>query len=545
MTTNISASFSAPAASASAVAPGVGFDSDRYVAEQSRYILERVERADGGKLYLECGGKLLFDFHAARCLPGFEPSCKMRVFEALKDRIDVIVCIYAGDIERRKMRADFGISYDSDVLKMIDDFARYGLACQRVVITRYEGQPAADAFRQRLEARGISVFLHAPVPGYPDDIDTVVSDRGYGANPYVPTDRPIVLVTGPGPGSGKLATCLSQIYHDARAERCSSYAKFETFPVWNLPLEHPVNLAYEAATADIGDVNLIDHFHLAAYSEVAVNYSRDLEAFPLLRRIFERITGRPCPYRSPTDMGVNRVAFGIVDDAACRAASLQEILRRRLNAQCAYLQGFASAETVARARAIAEKAGIDESIRPVIAAAAQHLDDCGAAEPGHRGVLCSAAIEMPRGTDRALAGLSAQLAPPPPGDAGPVIVVGHNSDLMHAASAAVLNALKVLAGIKKSRKLISAEILQGVKAMKRGLATPGISLNVDEILLCLAMSATQNPDAADAVEMLPRLRGLEAHLSHIPPTGDAIGLRKLGLHVTSAPAFPTRTLYAP
>ena len=510
----------------------VGFDSARYIAEQSRYILERVERAEG-KLYLECGGKLLFDYHAARCLPGFEPSCKMRVFEALKDRIDVIVCIYAGDIERRKIRADFGISYDSDVLKMIDDYARYGLSCKRVVITRYEGQPAANAFRRRLEARGIDVFLHAATPGYPDDIDTVVSDRGYGANPYIPTDRPIVLVTGPGPGSGKLATCLSQIYHDARAGRSSSYAKFETFPVWNLPLDHPVNLAYEAATADIGDVNLIDHFHLSAYSVVAVNYSRDLQAFPLLRRIVERITNRPCPYRSPTDMGVNRIAFGIVDDDICREAARQEILRRRLNAQCAYLQGFADSATVARTLDIMEKAGVDESIRPVIAAAARHFDECRAAqdESGHRGILCTAAIQLPPSPDSP--------------DAPPPIVTGHNSDLMHAASAVILNALKELAGIKKGRKLISAEIIQGVTAFKRTLSLPAISLNLDEILICLAMSATQNPDAADAMQAIPRLRGLECHLSHIPSAGDAIGLRKLGLNTTSSPSFPSHNLFSP
>ena len=507
----------------------IGFDNAKYVAEQSRYILERVRQAEG-KLYLECGGKLLFDFHAARCLPGFEPSCKMRVFEALKDRIDVIICIYAGDIERRKIRADFGISYDSDVFKMIDDFARYGLSCTRVVVTRYEGQPAADAFRRRLESRGISVFVHAATPGYPDDVDTIVSDRGYGLNPYIPTDSPIVLVTAPGPGSGKLATCLSQVYHDARAGRPSAYAKFETFPVWNLPLDHPVNLAYEAATADLGDANLIDHFHLAAYSAVAVNYSRDLQAFPLLRRIVERITKRPCPYKSPTDMGVNRIGFGIVDDGLCRAAARQEILRRHLAARCEYLQGFATAETVARTRDIMEKAGVDESIRPVIAAAARHLEECRASELGHRGILCTAAIQLP----------------PPPGGGPAPIVVGHNSSLMHAASAAVLNALKELAGIKKARKLISAQIIEGVTAMKRSLATPtAISLNLDEILICLAMSATQNPDAFDAMQALPLLRGLEAHLSHIPAAGDALGLRKLGLSATSTPSFPTRNLYTP
>ena len=275
----------------------IGFDNDKYLREQARYILERVENSDG-KLYVECGGKLLFDYHASRVLPGFEPSVKMRVFESLKDKIDVIICIYAGDIERRKMRSDFGISYDSDVFKMIDDFSRYGLKCDKVVITRYENQPAAMLFKQKIESKGISCY------------------------------------------SGKLATCLNQMYHEYRMGRKCSYSKFETFPVWNLPLDHPVNIAYEAATADIGDVNLIDHFHLSAYGKIAVNYSRDLEAFPLLKRIYERITGTDCPYKSPTDMGVNRIGFGIVDDEVCREAGRQEIIRRYLVTKVQYAQGM-------------------------------------------------------------------------------------------------------------------------------------------------------------------------------------------------------------
>ena len=334
-----------------------GFDNSKYLREQAGYILERVEKSEG-RLYVECGGKLLFDYHASRVLPGFEPSVKMRVFESLKDKIEVLICIYAGDIERRKIRSDFGISYDSDVFKMIDDFSSYGLKCSKVVITRYENQPAAALFKQKIESKGISCYTHTATPGYPSDIDVVVSDEGYGKNPYIPVERPIVLVTAPGPGSGKLATCLNQMYHEYRMGMKCSYSKFETFPVWNLPLDHPVNIAYEAATADIGDVNLIDHFHLQAYNEIAVNYSRDLEAFPLLRRILERITNTTCPYKSPTDMGVNRIGFGIVDDEVCREAGRQEIIRRYLSTRVQYAQGMASEETLERSRAILDKAGL-------------------------------------------------------------------------------------------------------------------------------------------------------------------------------------------
>ena len=303
----------------------IGFDSSKYVEEQTACILERVRGNSSGHLYIECGGKLLHDKHAARVLPGFDENSKMKVFQALGDRIDVIICIYAGDIERRKMRSDFGISYDSDVLKMIDDFAAYGLKCDKVVITRFENQVAATVFKNKLERMGIHVYTHPATPGYPSDIDVVVSEAGYGRNEYIPVSAPVVIVTAPGPGSGKLATCLSQMYHEAKRGMKPGYAKLETFPVWNLPLDHPVNVAYEAATADIGDVNLIDHFHLSAYGSIAVNYSRDLEAFPLLARILERITGE-CIYRSPTDMGVNRCGFGITDDDACREAGKQEII---------------------------------------------------------------------------------------------------------------------------------------------------------------------------------------------------------------------------
>lgn len=502
----------------------IGFDNDRYLKEQARYILERVEHSDG-RLYVECGGKLLFDYHASRVLPGFEPSVKMRVFESLKDKIDVIICIYAGDIERRKMRSDFGISYDSDVFKMIDDFASYGLKCDKVVITRYENQPAAMLFKQKIESKGIRCYTHTATPGYPTNIDVVVSDEGYGKNPYIPVDRPIVLVTAPGPGSGKLATCLTQMYHEYRMGRKCSYSKFETFPVWNLPLDHPVNVAYEAATADIGDVNLIDHFHLQAYGQIAVNYSRDLEAYPLLKRILERITGTSCPYKSPTDMGVNRIGFGIVDDEVCREAGRQEIVRRYLTTRVQYAQGMASEESVTRAKAIMDKSGLSTDYRKVVPLANAALEECIALhKEGNKGTICTAALETVDG----------------------ITVTGHNSPLMHAGSAVVLNALKALAGIPKKAMLIDPSVIDAITRMKRDvLRGRGVSLNIDEILSCLAMSSTMNTFAERAMKELPNLRDADVHFTHIPSAGDTIGLRKLGINVTSEPRFPSKNVYNP
>lgn len=501
-----------------------GFDNSKYLREQAGYILERVEKSEG-RLYVECGGKLLFDYHASRVLPGFEPSVKMRVFESLKDKIEVLICIYAGDIERRKIRSDFGISYDSDVFKMIDDFSSYGLKCSKVVITRYENQPAAALFKQKIESKGISCYTHTATPGYPSDIDVVVSDEGYGKNPYIPVERPIVLVTAPGPGSGKLATCLNQMYHEYRMGMKCSYSKFETFPVWNLPLDHPVNIAYEAATADIGDVNLIDHFHLQAYNEIAVNYSRDLEAFPLLRRILERITNTTCPYKSPTDMGVNRIGFGIVDDEVCREAGRQEIIRRYLSTRVQYAQGMANEETLERSRAILDKAGLVPEDRAVVPAANRALEDCIARhKEGNKGTICAAALET----------------------AGGIMVTGHNSPLMHAGSAVVLNALKALAGIPKSIMLISPSVIDAITRMKRDvLRGRGVSLNIDEILSCLAMSSTTNEAAEKAMKCLPDLAEAEVHFTHIPSAGDTIGLRKLGINVTSEPRFPSKNIYNP
>jgi uncharacterized protein (UPF0371 family) len=502
---------------------GIGFDNEKYLEEQRHLILERVKSSDG-KLYLECGGKLLYDYHAARVLPGFDPNVKMRVFQSLCDQIDVIICIHAGDIERRKMRSDFGITYDTDVFKMIDDFAKWGLSVSRVVITRFEGQNGAVHFKQLLEQRGVTVYTHKATCGYPNDVDQIVSDAGYGANPYIETDRPVVIVTAPGPGSGKLGTCLSQMYHDYRAGRHSGYAKFETFPIWNLPIDHPVNIAYESATADIGDINLIDHFHASAYKTITVNYSRDLEAYPLLKRILEKITAQPCIYKSPTDMGVNRCGFGIVDDAIVRKAGQQEIIRRYYRAACEYVQGIGTQQTEERSLSIMKSANLSIEDRPVVPASEKALQEGIAKGKGNNGVVCAAAIQLKDGR----------------------IVTGCNTSFLHASSALILNALKTLAGIDHEIDLISPTIVQAVTSMKREvLQGRGVSLNLDEVLICLAMGGALSKEVRDAVDRLPELRGCEVHMTHIPSAGDSSGLRKLAVNVTSDPRFPTSNLYNP
>lgn len=503
--------------------PLIGFDNEKYLEEQRHYILERVAKSEG-KLYLECGGKLLFDYHAARVLPGFDPNVKMRVFQSLKDQIDVIICIHSKDIERRKMRSDFGITYDTDVFKMIDDFAKWGIKVTRVVITRFDEEPGAIQFKALLEQRGITVYTHKATHGYPNDVDLIVSDDGYGANPYIETENPVVIVTAPGPGSGKLGTCLSQMYHDYRSGRKSGYSKFETFPIWNLGIDHPVNIAYESATADIGDKNLIDHFHASAYGEITVNYSRDLEAYPLLNRILEKITGEPCIYKSPTDMGVNRCGYGIINDEVVRGAGQQEIIRRYYRSACEYIQGIGNQETVERSRSIMEDAKLTFEDRKVVTAAQKALEHGLSTGKGINGIVCAAAIELP---DQR-------------------IVSGCNSGLLHASSALILNAVKVLSGIDHEIDLIPPAIVQSVTAMKRDvLKGRGVSLNLDETLICLAMSCAISEEARKASAVLPLLNGCEVHMTHIPSSGDSSGLRKLLLNVTSDPRFPTSNLYNP
>jgi uncharacterized protein (UPF0371 family) len=498
----------------------IGFDNEKYLREQRAAILERVARYDH-KLYLEFGGKLLFDYHASRVLPGFDPNVKMRLLRELRDQADILLCIYAGDIERRKIRADFGIAYDADAMKLIDDLADWGVPVTAVVISRYDGQPAARIFKNKLERRGLPVFTHRATPGYPTDIDRIVSDEGYGANARIPTAKPLVVVTGPGPGSGKLATCLNQMYHDHRAGVRSGYAKFETFPIWNLPLKHPVNVAYEAATAELRDVNLIDPFHLEAYGQAAINYNRDVEIFPVLQRILERITGAASPYRSPTDMGVNRAGFGVVDDAAVQAAARQEIIRRHFRYACEYMLGLVDHETAQRAELLMSDAGLRPEDRPVVGPARAAADEGEANGKGHDGIFCGAAIELPGGA----------------------VVTGKNSALMHAASSLVLNAVKAVAGIPDKIHLISPSILASIAALKEQTARRHVSLDLNEALIALAISAATNPTAHLAMEKLKDLRGCEAHLTHIPTPGDEAGLRDLGVNLTTDPQFSSRRLF--
>ena len=500
----------------------IGFDNEKYLSEQSEEIRRRA--AKYGKLYLEFGGKLMNDFHAARCLPGYDPNVKLRLLQSLKDQAEIILCIYAGDIEHKKMRADFGISYADDALKLIDDLKRLGLLFRGVVITRYTGQVAAQQFRQRLENRGIKVYFHYVTQGYPADVETIVSEAGYGKNEYVPTERPIVVVTAPGPGSGKFATCLSQIYHEHRHGKKAAYSKFETFPVWNMPLEHPLNVAYEAATIDLKDCNMIDPYHLQAYGKTTVNYNRDVDAFPLLRAIWEKMTGGECPYKSPTDMGVNRIGFGIIDDAVVREASKQEVIRRDFRYMTDFALGTTDRDSVARADALMQKLGLKPEDRiPVEAArqAAQNAKEAGKGKAGGE-IVSGAAIQLKDGR----------------------IVTGRNSDEMHAAAAMMLNAVKALAGIPAQIPLIAPNVIQSIAHMKHDILKGGYtSLNLDEALIGLAISCTTNPTAQIATEKLNELRGCEVHMTHIVTPGDEAGLRRLGCRFTSDPYFASNALF--
>jgi uncharacterized protein (UPF0371 family) len=498
-----------------------GFNNEKYLAEQTTAINDRVSRF-GNKLYLEFGGKLLFDYHAARVLPGFDPNVKMRLLQKIRDKSVVMLCIYAGDIERKKVRADFGITYDSDALKLIDDLREWEIEVAGVVITRYNNQPAATIFKNKLERRNIRVVTHQFTKGYPTDVDTIVSDEGYGANEYIHTNKPIVVVTGPGPYSGKLATCLSQIYHEHRRGVQAGYAKFETFPIWNLPLKHPVNIAYEAATADIRDFNMIDSFHLEAYDQKAVNYNRDVEAFPVLRRIIEKITAQHSFYKSPTDMGVNRAGFGIIDDDAVREAAIQEIIRRHFRYACEYAIGFTDKETTQRVELLLEDLDVKPEDRIVVKPARQAALEAEKNGKGNEGIFCGAAIELASGT----------------------IITGKNSPLMHAASALVLNAVKHSAQIPDMMHLLPPNIIESISHFKKDvLRGKMVSLDLEETLIALSISATVNPAAQMAVEKLKELAGCEVHMTHIPTPGDEAGLRKLGVNLTTDPDFSTKCLF--
>ena len=497
------------------------FDNERYIREQTSAILERVKEFDN-KLYLEFGGKLLYDYHASRVLPGYDPNVKMRLLQKLKDNADILLCIYAGDIERKKIRADFGITYDSDALKLIDDLRGWGIEVLGVIINRFDNQPAATLFKNRLERRDINVYTHRFTKGYPTDVELIVSDEGYGANEYIETEKPLVIVTGPGPGSGKLATCLSQLYHDYKKGIKSGYAKFETFPVWNLPLKHPVNVAYEAATADIKDFSLIDPFHLESYNQTAVNYNRDVEIFPVLKRILERITGGESFYRSPTDMGVNRAGFAITDDDVTGEAAKQEIIRRYFRYQCEYAMGFADKETVQRVELFIKDFNLLPEHRSVVVPARQAATQAQETDKGNEGIYCGAAIALRDGT----------------------MVTGNNSPLMHAASSLILHAIKHLAEIPDKIKLLPSHITDSVKKLKTEILNEKtVSLDLEETLIALGISATTNSAAQLAIEKLKELRGCEVHITHIPTPGDEAGLRRLGVNLTSDPNFSTKNLF--
>ena len=503
------------------MANAAGFDNVKYLEEQTQAILQRVDMFNH-KLYLEFGGKLLFDYHASRVLPGFHPNVKMQLLHILRDRADIILCIFAGDIERRKVRADFGITYDADAMKLIDDLRERGIEIKAVVITRYDDQPAARAFKNRLEHRHIPVFTHQFTRGYPTDVDLIVSDDGYGANPYIETDKPLVVVTGPGPGSGKLATCLSQLYHEYKRGVKAGYAKFETFPIWNLPLKHPVNVAYESATVDLRDFNQIDPFHLEAYGKPSVNYNRDIEIFPVLRRILEKITGSACVYKSPTDMGVNRAGFGIVDDHVVQEAAKQEVIRRWFRYQCEYVLGFVDRETVQKARLLMEDLGVGPEDRKVVVPAREAARDAEKSGKGNEGICCGSALQLADGT----------------------VVTGKNSPLMHTASSLILNAIKHLAGIPDKIHLLSPAITASIKSFKKDiLNSKNLSLDLEETLIALSIGATTNPTAEAAMHKLKELNGCIAHTTHIPTPGDEAGLRKLGVNLTSDPVFSSKSLY--
>lgn len=489
----------------------IGFDNQKYLETQSARIRERIDQF-GGKLYLEFGGKLFDDNHASRVLPGFEPDSKIRMLLELKDSAEIVIPINASAIEQNKVRGDLGITYDDDVLRLIDAFRGQGLYVGSVVITQYAGQGAADVFRRRLEKLGVRVYIHYPIEGYPHNIARIVSSEGYGKNEFIETTHPLVVVTAPGPGSGKMATCLSQLYHHYERGESAGYAKFETFPIWNLPLKHPVNLAYEAATADLNDVNMIDPFHLAAYGETTVNYNRDVEVFPVLQAIFEKIMGKS-PYKSPTDMGVNMVGNCIVDDDVVCEASRQEIVRRYYAALCDQRRGACSDETVYKLELLMKQAGITDAIRPVVARATQAEEETG--EPA----VC---IHLPNGE----------------------LVIGGTSDLMGPAAAGLLNALKALGRLPRHYHLIARSAIEPIQSLKvDSLGSRNPRLHSDEILIALAISASSDANAALALAQLPRLKDCEVHSTVILPTQDAATYNRLGLRVTCTPKYQSKNLF--
>ena len=488
-----------------------GFDNDKYLQMQSEHIRERIAQFDN-KLYLEFGGKLFDDYHASRVLPGFQPDSKLQMLLQLKDQAEIVIVISAEDIVSNKVRGDYGITYDLDVLRLIDAFQERGLFVGSVCVTMYTAAPEVEAFEKRLNGLGIRTFRHYKIPGYPNDVARIVSDEGYGRNDYIETQRPLVVITAPGPGSGKMATCLSQLYHEYKRGVKAGYAKFETFPIWNLPLKHPVNLAYEAATADLDDVNMIDPFHLEAYGETTVNYNRDVEIFPVLRAIFERISGK-CPYQSPTDMGVNMAGNCIINDEVCRQASRMEILRRYYAAQVDVARGVADACQLRKLELVMQQADVTPDLCPAVAAAKQKAEETGAP---------AGAMMLPDGR----------------------VITGKTSSLLGASAALLLNALKAMAGIRSDMNLISNQVIEPISALKiQSLGHHNPRLHSDEVLIALAISGLTNPLADMARDQLGSLRGCDAHFSVIISEEDIKLYKRLGIHVSCEPKYESKRLY--
>ncbi len=486
-----------------------GFDNNKYLNMQSEHIKERIGQF-GDKLYLEFGGKLFDDYHASRVLPGFEPDSKLRMLMQLSDQAEIVIAISAADIEKNKIRHDLGITYDVDVFRLIQSFTDKGLYVGSVVITQYSGQKSADVFKSKLETMGIRVYRHYIIDGYPSNIPFIVSDEGYGRNDYIETTKPLVIITAPGPGSGKMATCLSQLYHENKRGIKAGYAKFETFPVWNLPLKHPVNLAYEAATADLNDVNMIDPFHLEAYGTTSVNYNRDVEVFPVLSAIFEEIYGE-CPYKSPTDMGVNMAGFCIIDDEICREASMQEIIRRYYQALLRLAKDTGS--KVYKIELILKQAKITTDKRPVVKAANERAEAMGSP---------CAALQLEDGR----------------------VITGKTTNLLGSSAALLLNAVKALGDIPHDVHLIAPSAIEPIQKLKTYyLGSKNPRLHTDEVLIALSTCAATDPNAQIALEQLPKLKGCEAHTSVILSDVDMKTFKKLGVHLTCEPLYEEKKIY--
>ena len=483
----------------------IGFDNEKYLKMQSEHIRDRIA-GFGGKLYLEFGGKLYDDYHASRVLPGFKPDSKLQMLLQLKDEAEIVIVINAGDIEKNKVRGDLGITYDVDVIRLYNVFKGIGLYVSSVVLTQYEGQRQADAFQKRLESLGIKVYHHYKISGYPSNLGLIMSDEGYGRNDYIETERRLVVITAPGPGSGKMATCLSQLYHENKRGIAAGYAKFETFPIWNLPLRHPVNLAYEAATSDLNDVNMIDPYHLEAYGVTTVNYNRDVEIFPVLNAMFERILGES-PYKSPTDMGVNMAGNCIVDDEAVREAAKQEIIRRYYIGLCGRKKGIVSDDEVYKLELLMNQAGVTAEDRKVVSAALKREEETGGP---------AAAMELPDGR----------------------MITGKTSNLMGAASAVLLNALKALGGIDDDALLMSPEVIEPIQSLKiQHLGNRNPRIHTDETLIALSICAATDKNARVAMDQLEKLRGCEVHSTVILSAVDERIFKRLGVNLTCEPKF--------